>query len=285
MIATLLATNAFAEDVTRTLDAASDGTVEVSNIAGSIEIRGWSRKEVEVEADLGDDVEELVFERDGDRVLIKVEVPRRGSRNISSDLVIHVPAKSSVRVGTVSAEIVVEDVTGALSLKSVSGDVTVEAFAADVEIETVSGDVDVRGDDAKINVRVNTVSGDIDVQQVAGEILAGTVSGDIQVVNGEFDRVRMSTTNGDMYFKAELNRNGRLSADTINGEVDINLKGKVAAKFEIETFNGGIRNCFGPKAVRTSKYAPGKELNFSTDDANGWVTIKTLNGDVSLCDK
>ena len=39
-------------------------------------VRGWSRDSVQVTGELGDDVEELVLERDGDYVLVKVKVPR-----------------------------------------------------------------------------------------------------------------------------------------------------------------------------------------------------------------
>ena len=67
-----------AEEVDRTLDAAADGAVEISNIAGSVTVEGWSRNEVQVKGTLGRNVEELIFERDGDRVTIKVKVPKRG---------------------------------------------------------------------------------------------------------------------------------------------------------------------------------------------------------------
>jgi DUF4097 and DUF4098 domain-containing protein YvlB len=285
LLALVLGTGARADEVHKKLDAPADGTVDISNIAGSVEVRGWSRKEVEVSADLGRDVTELVFERDGDQVIIKVEVPRRHSHDIDSDLVINVPERSSLIIGTVSAEITVRDVTGAQTLNTVSGDVETVAYASDLEIETVSGDVSVEGDGKKLNARFNTVSGDIDAEQLAGDVNASTVSGEIQLINSAFDRVRMDTTNGDMVFHGSLGSGGRFSAETINGELDIRFKGAVSARFEVETFNGDIRNCFGPKPVRTSKYTPGKELNFSEGKGDGWVTIKTLNGDVELCNK
>lgn len=281
----VLATSASAEEVNRIIDAAANGRVEVSNISGDVEIRGWSRNQVDISADLGSDVKELVFERKGNQVIIKVEVPRKSSRNIASDLVIHVPEKSSVKVSTVSADITIEDVRGSQSLVTVSGDIETQAYTADIEAETVSGDIDILGDGKKLNVRANTVSGDIDIQQVNGEASASTVSGDIQLVYGELDRVRMNTTNGDMIFQAQLNEGGRFSAETINGEVEVDFDGKLSAKIEVETFNGSIRNCFGPKAVRTSQYAPGRELNFTEGDGDGWITIKTLNGAVNLCKK
>ena len=48
LLSTLLALPALAVEVDRTLDAASDGHVHVSNIAGEVTINGWSRSEVEV---------------------------------------------------------------------------------------------------------------------------------------------------------------------------------------------------------------------------------------------
>jgi hypothetical protein len=84
-----------AEEVDRTLNAASDGAVEVSNIAGSVTVEGWSRNEVQVKGTLGRNVEELIFERDGDRVTIKVKVPKRGGRGIDSDLRISIPRRAS----------------------------------------------------------------------------------------------------------------------------------------------------------------------------------------------
>jgi DUF4097 and DUF4098 domain-containing protein YvlB len=285
LIAIFLTTGVSAEEVQRTLDASAAGSVDVSNISGTVEIMGWSRNEVSVDAVLGNDVEELVVKRDRDQVIIEVQVPRRNSRFIESDLVIHVPERSAVSVDTVSADISIQDVLGSQTLNSVSGDIEAEAYTADIEIETVSGEVDVQGDGKETNARVNTVSGDINVEQLGGDVMTGTVSGDIYVVNGTFERARLNTTNGDMVFHASLGNDGRFDAETINGEVDIQFQRKISARFEIETFNGDIRNCFGPEPVRTSEYTPGLELYFSEGDGDGWVTIKTLNGDVELCNE
>ena len=69
----------------------------------------------------------------------------------------------------------------------------------------------------------------------------------------------------------------------VNGDVDVQFSGDVSARFDIETFNGDITNCFGPKAERTSKYTPGLELSFTEGDGDGRVTITTLNGDIDMC--
>ena len=49
--------------VNKTIDASDDGLVSISNVAGSIDVVAWSRSAVKVEGRLGDDVEELIFER------------------------------------------------------------------------------------------------------------------------------------------------------------------------------------------------------------------------------
>ena len=277
------ATIAIAEDVNQTLDAASDGTVTISNVAGSVEVRGWSRNQVEVTGELGRKVEELIFERDGDEVVIKVKVPRRSSGGISSDLTINVPEASSVQVNTVSADIDVADVEGEQQLESVSGDITTEAREADIELGSVSGDIEVEGDSKTIRSKMHTVSGDVEAEGLAGELAAESVSGDLTAVDGSFVRASMNTVNGDIVYHARLLDDGRLQIETINGEVDVNFNGDVSARFDIETFNGAIRNCFGPDAERTSKYAPGRELKFTEGGGSGRVSIQTLNGSLRLC--
>ena len=266
----LVGAASIAEEVDQRLDAASDGVVSISNIAGSVEVPGWSREEVEVTGTLGKDVEELVFERDGNEIEITVKAPKRHRHGISSDLVINVPEKSSLEVVCVSSEIEIQNVHGVQHLQSVSGDIESEAHSADIELVSVSGDIEVEGDDKAIRAELSSVSGDIDAQNLAGEVVTDTVNGDISLVDSKFDRARLETVNGDVVFDSALLKEGSFGLETINGDLDI-------------TFNGDIRNCFGPKPVRTSKYAPGTELKFKQGGGEGRVKIQTLNGDLRLC--
>ena len=279
----LLAADAAADEQTRRIDAASDGNVSISNVAGSIEVAGWSRNEVEVVADLGRNVEELIVERDDDDVVIKVQVPRRSSRNISSDLAIRVPENSSIDVSGVSADIDIADVFGEQRLHAVSGDVETEVYEADVQAESVSGDIEIDGDEEDTVARLSSVSGDIEVLGLSGTIEATSVSGDLAIADGSFERVQANTVNGDLVFRARLEDGGKMDLETINGGVDVHFEGGISARFDIETFNGGIRNCFGPDPKRTNQYAPGRELKFTEGGGQSRVTIRTLNGSTRLC--
>jgi len=278
-----LALPASAEEVNESIDAASDGHVEIINISGSVEVFGWSRNSVEVTGEIGEKVEELIVERNGDKVLVKVKVPRNSGNNIASDLTVRVPSASSIDVSVVSADIDVEDVKGEQSLHTVSGDVETTAAGSDVSAQSVSGDVDVSGEGNDAEISATTVSGDVTLSSVAGTVSVEAVSGDLTIDGGSFDRATLNSVNGEIYFLAGLRKDGRLTVETVNGDVDVLFSGSVSAKFDIETFNGDIENCFGPKATRTSKYAPGWELSFTEGSGEGRVEISTLNGDMEIC--
>lgn len=285
LLGLLLVTPALADDVDERMNAAADGHVDVSNIAGSVVVQGWSRDEVEVTGSLGRSVEELIFERNKDEITIKVKVPKKGGRGIDSDLHINVPEDSSIDVGTVSADIEVSDVLGEQRLHTVSGDVTTESAGSDVSAESVSGDVEIDGDNSENETNANTVSGDVTVFRAAGTIRAESVSGDVVVDEGSFRRATLNTVNGEILFRSKLQDGGRFSAETVNGDIDVEFQGDVSARIEIDTFNGDIRNCFGPDPERTSKYTPGWELSFTEGEGAGRIEMSTMNGDLSICRK
>ena len=258
------------------------GEVEISNLAGSVEVTGWDEEQVRVTGRLGEDVERLEFHGDGRYVLVKVIIPSGSRGSVDSDLKVSVPRGSRLNVGTVSADIGVEAVEGALRLQSVSGDVTADVFGEDAQIKSVSGDVIVRGRDQPALLTVTTVSGDADVRDVGGEIVVQTVSGDLEASAPSVERARINTTNGDADFITALASGARVEMETINGDLTLVIRGEVDAEFDLETFNGDIRTDFGPEPERTSQFAPGKELRFTRGEGSARVMMETLNGGIII---
>ena len=105
--------------------AAADpaGSVEVSNVAGTVRVTGWDRNEVEVTGELGEGTEKLEFAVADKVTRIKVIMPGKSTTSRSTDLVIRVPAASRLSVNTVSADIEVQGLLGAQRLQSVSADI------------------------------------------------------------------------------------------------------------------------------------------------------------------
>ncbi len=259
------------------------GTVEISNTAGTVVVTGWNRNEVEITGELGEGTERLDFTK-GDKITrIKVVLPNRSHNVDDTDLFVKVPSGSTLSINTVSADIVAKAVSGTQRLQSVSGDVRTEASGEDIECRTVSGDVHITGSGKKGLVSITTVSGDATATQVAGELNGSTVSGDFTLGAGETTRSRLRSTSGDLSVTAQLAPDARVDIESISGDVRLDLLSPVAAEFEVSSFNGEIRNCFGPKPVRTDEYAPGREWRYKAGSGTARVRIKTLNGDVGVC--
>ena len=284
----LAASNASADDdtpINKSAQADPAGEVQVSNTSGSVTVAGWDRNVVEVTGELGEGSERLEFETSGKLTRIKVVLPKKSHHSDGSDLYIKIPSGSSLFVNTVSADIEVTGIRGAQRLQAVSADISTEARAEDVECKTVSGDITVEGQGKPGLITITTVSGDAEARNVAGEVNGNTVSGNFTFGLGETSRSRLRTTSGDLTIKGKLTSDARLDAESISGDVRLDLVGKPNAEFDVSSFNGEIRNCFGPKPARTDEYAPGRELRFREGSGSARVRIKTLNGDISLCSK
>ena len=282
-LAALIALPVMAEDINETIDAADDGHVHISNIAGSVTVTGWDRDSVAVTGTLGRNVNELILKRNGDKVTIKVEVPHNRGRGIDSDLNISVPKDSSLDIGTVSANIDVTEVMGEQSLQAVSANIDTEYFGGEVDASTVSGDVEVSGNGADGEVNASTVSGSVTVFRASGRVSAESVSGQVTVDEGSFERAELGSVNGRVTFTGELQDGGKMDVETVNGSVNIEFTNKVSGRFDISTLNGSIRSCDGPEAQRTSKYGPGWELEYEIGDGDSRVDVSTVNGSVSVC--
>ncbi len=211
-------------DFERTVAADAKGSVRVSNVAGTVNVSGWDRPEVEVKARLSGNVERVDVLSDKGRTTIRVVVPRNtmdGRRRSSS---IRVPAGSDLDISAVSADVDVSKVTGPQRLTTVSGEIHSE-FAKDFEGKTVSGDMRIRGNGQVGDLRLSSVSGDIVLERGAGELGATSVSGDLILEVGSTSSARLRTTSGNVTLRGSMSRrDGSVEADTISGDVTVRLK-------------------------------------------------------------
>ncbi len=276
------------------------GMVEISNVAGSVEVSGWDRPEVEVRADVGGGVDRIDTTSEGGRVSIRVIVPNHMFRSASTALHVRVPRQSELDISGVSAEVATSDVEGGLQLKTVSGNVKADVFQKNTEIKTVSGDVVLRGRGSglgsgsasgqgqRAGIHVSTISGNIRVDRAGGDLDATTVSGDMTVKLDLSRNVRVRSTSGDLGFEGRLLKGGYFDAETVSGDMTVRAVPEGALDYEVSTFSGDIRNCMGGEAERVSKYGPGHRLS-GTRGAPGAegarIRLKTMSGNVELCDK
>jgi DUF4097 and DUF4098 domain-containing protein YvlB len=271
--------------VDRKVNAAANGEVVISNVSGTVDVRGWDRNEVRVTGHLDEDVERLDVDSSGDRTVIKVIVPRGASNDSSATLEVQVPRMSTVEVSAVSADVSSKGVLGAQRLKSVSGEVTADVSGSDSEIRTVSGDLTVRGSGKPISLRVSSVSGSLDLSNGAGKLDVVTVSGNARVQMVEASEVRGRTTSGDFDLQTRLTRDARVELEAVSGDLTIRVPGTEGLSTDIESFSGDIHGCLAQNVERVSKYGPGVRLNIRTVESGAYVRAKTLSGDIDLCNR
>lgn len=294
------------ERVDKTLDAASNGYVEIEHVSGFARVKGWSRNEVKVTGELGDRTEAFVFERDGNEVVIHVEVKkgRRGWSNWDDDdgdrLEIYIPENSKVSytstnarveiseifggadISTVNGEIDAKELAGRLRLEAVNGDIDAKDLSGNIKIETVNGDIRDRSENAK-EATYDSVNGDIEVFTHSSELRAETVNGDIELSLNKVDLLNLSTVNGSIDARMKLARQGDVRANSVGGSIDLYFQPDVSARFDIEGHAGGrISNNLTNDKVQKAKYGPSRWLEFSMNGGEAKVDVSTVSGRVRL---
>ncbi len=275
------------EEIDRALAADAKGDVDISNVAGTVNVSGWDRNEVRVSGTLGEGVERLDFTSEGKRTQIKVVLKKstHWGDTGGAELSIRVPAGSRLDINTVSAEITVKGVSGSQRLQSVSGEISTDVATEEAEVKTVSGDIILRGESAPSVLTLTTVSGNAQASRVAGEVTATTVSGDLNLSLDAITRARLRTTSGNLSLRGSLKGDAHVDGETISGDLSFVFKSPLDAEFDIQTFSGEIDNCFGPKSQSKSEHGPGRELHFSQGQGTADVRINSLSGTISVCDR
>lgn len=274
-------------NIDRKIAADATGEVLISNVSGTVDVRGWDRNEVQVTGHLGDDVERLDLTSSGGRTVVKVVLPSGNNRDAESEITVQVPRGSRVvEVSAVSADVTSQGVLGTQRLKTVSGEITADIAGDDSEVRSVSGDLTVRSSGKPISLRANSVSGSLDLTNGAGKLEVVTVSGSAKVHMVEASDIRGRTTSGDLEVHAKLVKDGRVDVEGVSGDMTLYVSAPGGISTEIESFSGDIDGCLASGVERVSKYGPGVRLNLRSVEGGGArVRAKTLSGDIEICDQ
>lgn len=267
------------EDIDETLSMPADGLVSVENVAGSVEFVAWDRAEVQVRGEAGDSVEKVEINPTSTGVEVRI-INRRGERRVDgTELYLRVPDAASLEAETVSADISASGSRGEnILFRTVSGDLEVDASPQRMELKSVSGDVEFEGSVPRTSVE--TVSGEIVVVGAHGEISASTVSGDLSLEAGELNRGRFEVVSGDLVLNLSIAGDGRLTCDSMSGDVRLSLPSDQQGAFVAQTLSGGIHSDFG-KSSRVSR-GPGMMLEHQEGRSGAKVRVETFSGDISI---
>lgn len=269
----------------REVPAQAHGVVEISNVNGTIDVTGADRAVVSVKAELAPDVDHVEVTSSGDHTVVRVIQRHSGFGHEETHLRVQVPKDSSLEISGVSANVTTAGVLGAQRLKTVSGDITAEIGASEIEVKSVSGSLKLRGKGQPSKLHVSTVSGDLELKHAAGDLEATTVSGEATVELDPAHSVRLRSTSGDLTFEGRLVRGADFDAQSVSGDLKVRAAAEDGFQFEAASVTGDISDCFNAEPQRTSEYGPGRKLNGSRGGGSGHVRLKTMSGEIELCDR
>ncbi|MFI6072072.1 DUF4097 family beta strand repeat-containing protein [Actinoplanes sp. NPDC051343] len=213
--------------------------------------------------------------------VLSLRAPKVGvvGRHGAIDVTLKLPEGSAVHGETGMGEVTSRGRLGEFRFVSGYGDIRVDD-ASVLRVESSSGDLAVgRADRAEIVVRDGTVqvevadgpvtaetsNGDIQIGEARGEVRATSENGRVEVGRALGD-VIARTVNGNIRIGEA--RGGEVRLDSSDGSLDIGLAEGVAARLDLDTTGGRLRN----------------ELTNSPAPAAGSGTIsvrmRTSNGDI-----
>ena len=240
-------------------------TVEV--VLGDLRIAAADRADTVVEVRPSDPASDAdVRAADQTRVeyddgLLLVKTPKQRGLGLfgkpgSVDVTVDLPARSKIQVEIGAGGVRTTGALAAGRVKCGAGDVhldrvlggqlTIETGAGRIEVDTVAGRADISTGSGRLQVR--EIDGPAVVKNSNGDSWIGLVTGDLRInaANGDIavDRaggsVVASTANGDIRVGAVAR--GTASLKTGFGEVEVGISAGTAAKLDVSTSFGRVRN-------------------------------------------
>lgn len=282
LVLALLPTSALAgEDVDLTRPFDGNGTIEIYNTRGEVDIEGWDRPEVHVVGELDDLAEGILFEVEDDRVIVRVRIPdRHVNWGDGSDLKIRVPRSSFVSFRGVDTDVSLTEIEGGMRVDTVSGDVKAQEIGTRIRIKTISGRVEIKKSAGPL--RVSSVSGDLRLDVTSTEVEIDAVSADLDGIFEALQSLDIRLVSGEADLSATLGAEASLRIESVNGDISLRLAEPVDAKIEVRTGPGGdIENDLSDDApTRTRSYS--QQLNTALGNGTSRVQVYTVTGDVSV---
>lgn len=203
---------------------------------GPVEVRTWSRREIQVEVERRGSTRELaasieiVKEQQGDRVRLEARRPSE-SRWFGIDSINR--ARSAKFVATVPRE-------ANVTARSGDGSITIEGVSGRLELRT--GDGSIRGLDLSGDIAAHSGDGSVRLESVEGKVNVTTGDGSI-VLRGKVASVRVRTGNGSITVRAEPGSamNDDWDLETGDGTVTLYLPSSFDAELDARTGDGTIR--------------------------------------------
>ncbi len=272
---------AAAEKIKREFEVAKDSIIEIFNLRGSVEIKGWKQNHLSIEGVLDEESTGLLIQEKDNRILVKVELPRQLSPKKGSKLVIYLPQSSALNARGVSTQWSISEL-GATIVHSVSGEISLSSSSGDVSLNVVSAPVTVKAVDGKLEV--TSLSGKIDVADISGEVSLSTVEGELHFTQPIIELARLNSINGAIFVDGKLSKQGDLNVNSVDGDVFLKIGTSEDLNCQLNALHGGdIKNHLKIVGKESNNFA-GKHFSLVVGEGEAVVEATTISGTIHLQD-
>lgn len=293
------------ETIKKTVRVGSNGELDVSNIAGNIDIKRGAGNEATIEvvkvarARTIDEARELL-------PLVKVEINERGTRaeartvypadhtiihnrrniNVQVHYTITAPAGTRVSARSISGSISAAEISGDLSLVSISGTIEVVKGKRVSAAKSTSGSVTISDTDSDTAIEAGSISGEILLHRVkAPRLEVSTISGRVVMQDVVCERIEAQSLSGDVEFGGQLVKGGRYEFNSHSGNVRVAVAGGTGFEVEANSWSGNVQSEL--PMTNTMHSTPGrgprrKELKGVVGDGSAVLEITTFSGNVYI---
>jgi lia operon protein LiaG len=147
---------------------------------------------------------------------------------------------------------------------------------AQLNLMTVSGDIKIEELIAE-KIRTSSTSGDIIVNDYTGDMDANSTSGDISLTDGrENEDVDASTVSGDILIEQDAVSDMKLGSTS--GDIRVKLPEDSQFYLDINTVSGDIKQDFSLKVFSSGR----RDLEGEVGDGEDRIMVSTISGDVTI---
>ncbi len=182
--------------------------ISLTNVAGTIIIRGWDRPQVYAVYIMGSprieiDTEQVPSQGEADKIQLATHILDRTLQgaNAQVNYTLNVPMGASVEI---------RNPQGIVRIDNLSGDAWVQSIGGDIVITGATG-----------QVSAHTLGGQIEIDRASGSVEASSVTGNLRFISPSSTQIRARTTSGQIYYEGSLLPSADYTMQTFDGQINI----------------------------------------------------------------
>ena len=264
----LVAAPARADRIEKHFAVQNKPMITVRNASGKVQVKAWSRNEVQIAWTNAGGKATVETEQAGNRIEVATRMTDEGvsAEDVKTDFEITVPVESELSVRTDSGNVTVE---------SVHGDMTFDTVGANLQLSDVSG-----------YMVIKTIDGSLVCTRCAGKLEANSISGNMQLLQPSLDSVRVQTSSGNILFDGGFLSRGVYIMKNFSGTIEVHFSPTDSFDVNATSLKGNVVNqaSFKPD-THGSQHTPskwGQSLFGTMNDGRAKVELSSFSGTIKI---